>query len=398
VPDTARLDDEWLAIEKRSPGFAGIYEDSGGRLVIAHTDPSALSTSLAAIRQVQGDIPQLHASQVVLRNVRFSFSALASYRTLVESKVPRDRLVWSDLDEVNNQVTFGVVSSTAAAEIAAAASLAGLPTGAVVAQIVKKPHLVGALNNYQDTLAGGLELGFTNGGGCSLGFLFQRWGTARYMMTAGHCTPVMGSVDTSFWAAQEYNFTRHAQEFGDPPYSALSGCPSGDTCRNSDAASFLWVDTSQTYGLGLIASPSAADTLWGGANYGPFDLYTHFNIIGEAADSWLTVGTLVSHVGQTTAFTEGRITQTCVTFYGNPATGQDLLCTEKTNMPTDSGDSGSPVMWGWPHPQTPPNTSTTYLAGIVFASDGVSTSYYSSISGIARDFGSLQTYPSKPCC
>src|SRR4029077_7138228 len=108
----------------------------------------------------------------------------------------------SEGERIKNSVRRRTILSRSAGP----AGRAGLPTGAVIAQIVKKPHLVGALNNYQDTLAGGLELGFTNGGGFSLGFLFQRWGTARYMMTAGHCTPVMGSVDTSFWAAQEYNF------------------------------------------------------------------------------------------------------------------------------------------------------------------------------------------------
>jgi hypothetical protein len=218
------------------------------------------------------------------------------------------------------------------------------------------------------------------------------------MMTAGHCTPALGAVDTSFWAAQEFSHTRHAQEFSDPPFTALAGCPSGDTCRNSDAAMFYWIDTSQTFGLGLIATPSAADTLWGGTHYGPFDLYTHFNIIGEAADSWLVPGVLVSKIGQTSAFTEGRVTQSCVTFVNYPAAGKDLLCTVKTSVPADQGDSGSPLMWGWPNPQPPPNTSTAYLAGIVFFSDFVGTSYSSSIAGISRDFGSMKTYPSKPCC
>lgn len=214
-------------------------------------------------------------------------------------------------------------------------------------------------------------------------------------MTAGHCTPQMGAVDTSFWAAMSYANTRHAQEYGDPAYAALSGCPSGDTCRNSDAAQFNWIDTSQTYGLGLIATPSGADSVWGGTHYGPFDLYGYFNIIGEASDSWLLVNSSVSKVGQTSALTQGRVTASCVTYYGNPTPGKDILCSMLTSMPAESGDSGSPVILGRPLPQS---TSSVYLAGVVMASDFSSSSLFSSIGGIARDFGSLQTYPTKPCC
>lgn len=162
--DTARLDDEWLAIEKRSPGFAGMYLDSSGGLVIAHTDPLALSSALTAVQQVQGDVPQLHAPQIALRRVRFSIAALANYRALVENKVGRSDLVWSDLDEVNNRVAFGVASAAAATEIASAVLAVGLPPEAVSASVVPQTHLVGDLNNYHDTLAAGFQLGFTSGG------------------------------------------------------------------------------------------------------------------------------------------------------------------------------------------------------------------------------------------
>jgi len=396
--DTVKLDDRLLAIEKGSPGFGGMYLDSTGALVIVHTNKDALGAALAATQAVIGDAPQLHARRIVLRLGKYSFPALANYRNLIEKGIDHAGLIWSDLDEVNNRVTFGVASDAVARTILTFVVEQHLPVDAVAAVVVA-PLKPAGLQDYQDTTAGALLIGFTNGGGCTLGFNATRWGTARYMVTAGHCTPTMGAVDTSFWAAQEYGWTRHAQEFSDPAYGALAGCPSGDTCRNSDAAMFQWKDSSQTFGLGLIATPSSADTLWGGdGTYGPYDLLTHFNIIGEAADSWLIPGALVSKIGQTTAFTEGRVTGSCVTAYSWPTTGKDVLCQVVTNVPAYQGDSGGSLMYGWPAPQTPPTTSTAYLAGIVSKSDGFSFSSYSSIAGIFRDFGSLKTYPSKPCC
>jgi len=118
----------------------------------------------------------LHAASIVLRQVRFSFADLAKYRDIVHNQLGEDDWVWSDLDEVNNRVTFGVTSPVAASHIATIAQASRLPAEAVGTHLVAKPRLIGDLNNYHDTLAGGLQLGFTNGGACTLGFLISALG------------------------------------------------------------------------------------------------------------------------------------------------------------------------------------------------------------------------------
>jgi hypothetical protein len=396
--DTATLDEELLAIERITPGFGGMYVDGAGSLVIVHTNPNALPMAIAAIQKVMGDVPQLHAPSIAVRRGNYSFAALAQYQRAIQDRVDVTGLYWSDLDEVNNRVTYGVANDEAAGHVLAAATAAAVPASAVATKTVPRPRFVSSLIDFQDTLAGALQLAFANGSApCTLGFLATRWGTARYAMTAGHCTPIMGAVDTSFWAAQTFQGPKHAQEFSDPPYApGLSGCGRLRLCRYSDAAMFQWFDTSQTYALGLIATPATADSTWGLPD--DIGIYTHFSIIGEAADSWLTPGVLVSKLGVTTGLTYGRVMQSCVTALNLGGSSKDVVCMVVTDVPANSGDSGGPLLYGWVHPQAPPNISTAYLAGMTSKSDGATNTAFSSIAGIFRDFGSMQTYPGKPCC
>jgi hypothetical protein len=398
--DSVSLDEELLAIDRLSPGFGGMYLDTAGTLVIVHTRPGALAEAVDAIRQVMGDVPQLHAPHIVLRLGKFAFSVLTQFSAKMQSQLDQTGVVWSDVDEVNNRVTFGVVDNAAAQHVVAAAIAARLPAEAIAAITVPRFRPASTLLDRQDTLSGGLQLGFTNGGACTLGYLATRWGTARYMMTAGHCTPQMGSVDTSFWAANAFAFVRHGQEAMDPPYLAwgyVPQCPKFSLCRNSDAAEFYWPDSSQTYGLGLIATPAIMDTIFGSYHY-PLTIYTHFNVVGEAPDSWLIPGAKVSKIGVTTGFTGGRITEACVTYQGVPSQGYNLACQVKAAIDVQSGDSGGPLLFDWPTVVAPPGVSTAYLAGMTSSSTGTGIAIFSSIGGITRDFGSMRTYPGKPCC
>jgi len=399
--DSVSLDEELLAIDRLSPGFGGMYLDSAGTLVIVHTRSGALAEAVHAIRQVMGDVPQLHAPRIVLRPGKFSFSVLAQFQANTESQMDRQGVVFGDVDEVNNRVTFGVIDNAAAQHVLSAATTARIPAEAIAAVTVPPFRPASTLLDHQDTLSGGPRLGFNTGyPACTLGYLATRWGTARYMMTAGHCTPQMGSVDTSFWAANAASNVRHGQETMDPPYLAwayVPHCPKYHFCRNSDAVEFYWPDSSQTYGIGLIATPAIMDTIAGSYHY-PLTIYTHFNVVGEAPDSWLIPGAKVSKIGVTTGFTGGRVIDACVTFYSVPTVGYDLACQVNASAEAESGDSGGPVLFDWPTVVAPPGVSTAYLAGMTNAATGTGISIFSSLGGITRDFGSMRTYPGKPCC
>ena len=125
--DSVSLDEELLAIDRLSPGFGGMYLDSAGTLVIVHTRSGALAEAVHAIRQVMGDVPQLHAPRIVLRPGKFSFSVLAQFQANTESQMDRQGVVFGDVDEVNNRVTFGVIDNAAAQHVLSAATTARIP-------------------------------------------------------------------------------------------------------------------------------------------------------------------------------------------------------------------------------------------------------------------------------
>ena len=282
-----------------------------------------------------------------------------------------------------------------------AAAAANVPLDAVVAEVLPIPiPQSGTTSDRQDTTQGGLKIGTTGGSTCSLGFNFTRWGPSQYMMTAGHCTPPIGSVNTGTYVSQPYVYTQEAQEFGDPPASSsVTGCLSPDLCRNADATQFWWRFSPQTFGIGLISAPEpgTASSTWG--VMAGTDAYTYFDIVGEAPDSWLLFGTQVSKVGYATGLTRGTITQTCVYYEEYNTNGAAIPCTMMTNYPAASGDSGGAILYGWPEPQTPPAGTSVYLAGLsTFGASEIQTSGFSTWSGIVRDFGNLMTYPGKPCC
>jgi hypothetical protein len=158
---------------------------------------------------------------------------------------------------------------------------------------------------------------------------------------------------------------------------------------------FTWVNSAQTFGLGLIASPDVGVTGWSTPGGRTFDYY--FNIIGEAPDSWLIQGAQVSKVGMMSGLTRGTITIPCDTYYAYYTLGADFTCQAFTNVQAQPGDSGGPFVYGWPDAG-----ASVYFAGLTSNSDWGANpptqSGFSKYSAIVRDFGNVKTYPSKPCC
>lgn len=399
--DTIGYDNHLLRVEKLSPGFAGIYWDTPTSLTVLHKDTTKLAAALQAIRADMGDIPQLHAATFKIQHVRYSFAELQAFRGMVLRGLDHAGLIMDDLDEVNNRVWFGVESDAVALRFRAAALAAGLATDAVTAEVIPRPQpSSGKIGMRQDTTQGGLYIANNfNNEYCSLGFNFTRWGPSLYMMTAGHCAPPIGSVNSAYWFSQPYQNVQEAQELGDPPATALSGCDSNELCRYSDAVQLQWKNTPQTFGLGLIAAPQpgTASSTWG--IDGGVDAYTYFSIVGEAPDTWFSPGTEVSKMGATSGLTRGHVTRACTTYRSYLTLGASILCIMPTDMYSHFGDSGAPVLYGWPEPQIPPATTPVYLGGLHSSgADATQESDFSTWTGIVKDFGTLMTYPGKPCC
>lgn len=392
------LDEMLLRIGDQSPGFGGIYWDSGGVLQIVHTRATALPEALAAIRDVMGDdVPALRARSFRLRPARFSFRELSEFRGRIEGATDHAGFVMSDVDEMNNRVMFGVETEAVRQRVMRSATQVGTPPEALFVRVMARPQPAAQLYQRGTTLAGGLILDFQIGiGPCTLTLPVSYWDSQQDLVTAGHCTPAKGSVDPSYFASQGIQGVDEARELYDPAYLALAGCPAGDLCRYSDAAIFRWANNpvygTQSFGLGLIATPAWDNYGWG--NDGPLN-YTDFStIIGEAPDSWLVpaspggplMGLPISKIGYSTGFTTGEVKESCITFYG----GRDLLCQYAGDVYAQAGDSGSPLINRDLFPRV-------YMVGLVHSVDNPDQlSFFSSITGIQRDFGPLQTYPAKP--
>jgi len=387
-PRLQTLDEMFLVIDSISPGFGGMYWSDDSVLTVVHRRSDALDEAKRAIARVMGsDIPGLHGRSVRLRSAKFGFGELSAFRRQLEEALHMPALVMFDVDEVNNRVLIGIDSDGARGQIVAQAEKLGIPTAALVVETMDRPRPASTfLQDRASTVVGGLMLtNYASTLQCSMSFNISYWDSVDYMVTAGHCTPTMGSVDTSYYMSQPYFAIREAQEYQDPSYTSAN-CPSGYTCRYSDAAVFRWM-TSQTIGQGLLAHPDSESTTWavGGEYYS-----STYSITGEAPDSWLLAGsgffagTLVHKVGFYSGLTTGNIKHSCFDEY--LANAEVLHCQFGASYYSHPGDSGAAVFMG---------AGPVQLAGL---SNYVSTSesFFSSITGIQIDFGQMQTYPSKP--
>ena len=90
-------------------------------------------------------------------------------------------------------------------------------------------------------------------------------------------------------------------------------------------------------------------------------------------------------MGRTTGWSQGKITNTCVTtnVSGSNIT---LICQNFVKASVQAGDSGSPVFLG-------SGGGSVTLAGVLWGGNSSGTSFvFSPISGIEKELGSLTTF------
>lgn len=138
-----------------------------------------------------------------------------------------------------------------------------------------------------------------------------------------------------------------------------------------------------SFGYRKIAKPAgvSVDVAHGRSS----QVYSFIRYVYTADPTWLLggaampyMGEIVEKVGQTTGWTRGDVTHTCVdettSFGGNPVMG--LLCQARADFYTESGDSGSPVFtftYGQPSllgmfHSTVPNSSGSQFGSHTYAS------------------------------
>jgi hypothetical protein len=336
-PRLVTLDEQFLALAGRVPGFAGFFVEQG-RIRVALTDPSPalLRAALVEIERTFG--PDRFSTQGA-RAVRatYDFVELNAWKEAALALLGGGRVTLVDADERRNRVIVGLRTFADRQAVAEALRRAGVPAAAIVFE-VRRPFaplldpLTAALQEKQRPLVGGVVIE-TTGGACTLGFLAKWYGGPRGFITNSHCLPPIGNAyGPGLQVFQDgFDFVLPVDPVDPIGFEAVDpalGC--GGACRASDAA-FVGLDDDETGRLGRIAGTPGAPP--------PASWFGHYDVVGKGL---AVCGESVRFVGARSGEVAGEVNCTCCGAEGG--SGVVWSCQTGFTAPTgDSGDSGSAV-------------------------------------------------------
>ena len=246
--------------------------------------------------------------------------------------------VFADNDEAAGKLVFGVENANAAGGVQRALQALGV-SQADYRVVVTEPiqNMAGLRDRWRPT-RGGIQIHFGNYL-CTLGFNVDHAG-ARSFITNSHCTNQQGGTEgtTYYQPLSSVDPTVIATEAADPEYGSLAGCSRGKKCRYSDASRALYASSSVESDRGIIGKTSAA-------NSGSLEVTGDFTVTAQNNSSTNYSGT-VNKVGRTTGWTQGNVSNTCVTVNVSGTNIQQLcqtLVQKSGTVLVQGGDSGSPV-------------------------------------------------------
>lgn len=391
-----------MQVAQAVPGFGGYFIDANGAPTVYLTDPSR---SAEAAQALSGFLRSFgwSASDLRVRQARYDWLQLdAWYRAARPRALSVTGAVLGDIDESRNQITFAGLDAGALSAIASAVAGAGVPAEAVRLRLSAPVLQAATLRDQMRPAIGGLQIQFFVSPAspvlynCTLGFNVVD-GADTSFVTNSHCSNVQGGVDTP---TDYYQATRGgvvpnpnnyiAREVEDPEYAlgGLSGpCPIGRKCRISDASRAKYAP-GQAWVIGRIARPeneNATGTLDDTIRVNAAN--PTFTITAEQGRS--VVGQKLSHVGRTTGWTSGLVTETCVDIN---VTGSEItqLCQDYVDAYVAGGDSGSPVFGEH-------GDGTVFLAGILWGSStNIETGHVqfimSPLEAIKAEIGDIRTF------
>jgi hypothetical protein len=359
-------------------GFGGFFLDEQGAPTIYLKDAAQKDNAGRALGryfQAAGISP----SRLQVLRGQFDWNELERWFALASSDVlALPGTVFADADEANNRVTIGIErGSGAQGAVRSAAARLGIPAEALLIEEMEPVRFAATLRDAFRPTIGGIQINFP-GFLCTLGFnaIEGTTGPASFI-TNSHCTNTQGGVEsTPYWQPlQSTHPTQIATEVEDPTYrkNLEPRCPRGKRCRYSDASR-------AQYASGITSTRgSIAKTT--GPNNGSLTTSGNFTITGERLDTTFVVGTTVNKVGRTTGWTQGRVSNTCVTT-GVSGTSIAQICQTFVTAGVGGGDSGSPVF-------IITSGDNVSLAGILWGGSGSSLFVFSPLRNIEREIGSL---------
>jgi hypothetical protein len=365
-------------LAKAIPGFGGLYLDENGAPTVYLTNPGQRGRAervLAAFTREQG----LEPGRLQVRQGAFAYQDLNRwYEASWRDVMAMPGTVFSDLDEANNRLLFGVENAAAVHGVSQALAARGIPAGAFEVRVVPAIHQAATLRDRFRPTMGGIQIHFGQYV-CTLGFNAND-GAEVSFITNSHCTNMQGGVEsTSYYQpASSVDGTVIATEVEDPLYFKGGICPKGKKCRYSDSSRALYANPANSL-LGGIGQTS-------GANNGSLTVTGQFSIGGkDASTSNFPVGTVVNKVGRTTGWTQGRVTNSCVNTSVSGSQVMQLCQTfvQDANgaVVVGGGDSGSQVFTG---------TSSVTLVGLLWGGSSDNRTFvFSPLKQVEQELGTL---------
>jgi hypothetical protein len=393
------LDDAFVEVCELLPGFGGLYYDDTGRLNVYLLDPTRDADAKAAMQAVLGNqlvqranralrgtsgaaIDAVDQIDMTFLQGEFTFSQLKTWKgrisTLTESL---ENIVYLDADEKANRVTIGVEPGSRVDVIEDVLVKDGIPRRAVVI-VESEPfvHLYTLHDALRPTFGGQRITMDNNEGGlnlCTLGFNAYHSQVGPGFATASHCSLMPISLDSGSYY-QPLPDLYIGYEVVDPTYFEGGVCPSDRYCRYADANFVRYDPGTDVYAI-------LGHTYYRGVTL--IEDEPFFYVVNEIA--YPMVGDELQKVGQTTGWTGGNCSLTCVNVYIG-STPSTFLCQDIVddggNQVADAGDSGAPVFML----EGGLNVS---LVGVLSAGDVDGTVYsFSAMENIQYELGSLTTY------
>lgn len=286
--------------------------------------------------------------------------------------------VFADHDEANNRLLFGVERAGVARGVQTALASLGVPSSAYTVRVVSPIRNMVTLRDIFRPTQAGTQIHFSQYV-CTMGFNVDHAG-GRSFITNSHCTAKQGGTEATdyYQPSSSIDPTVIAVEVDDPTYGNLPGCPRGRKCRYSDASRALY-SADILSSRGIIAQTDGVNNL-------SLNVAGTFTITAEDAQTTnFANGTVVNKIGRTTGWTNGQVTNTCVTTNVS-GTNITQLCQTFVQSPTQivaGGDSGSPVF-------VDTGASTARLVGILWGgSSDNKTFVFSPLNNIERELGNV---------
>jgi hypothetical protein len=127
-------DELLVQVERRTPGFGGMFIDSDGRLVVYLLDTTRLAAARSAIESVFGP-NQIPAAGMRAQQGQYSVSQLKEWTDRARGVLRMRGVTMIDLDEAKNRVTIGVDKRSRTPSLRRALSSLMVPRQAVIIQV-----------------------------------------------------------------------------------------------------------------------------------------------------------------------------------------------------------------------------------------------------------------------